>query len=89
MYQKIKIKIKKIKIKSKEKYKIINKTNQLLFYVKNPILAYKFNERYNNKIKANSSYSNSNCSLIFNNDTKKNNTSLNISHNYSYFLLFF
>ena len=70
--------------KSKEKYKIINKTNQLLFYVKNPILAYKFNERYNNKIKANSSYSNSNCSLIFNNDTKKNNTSLNISHNYSY-----
>ena len=70
--------------KSKEKYKIINKTNQLLFYVKNPILAYKFNERYNNKIKANSSYSNSNCSLIFNNDTKKNNISLNISHNYSY-----
>ena len=66
----------------KENYKIINKKNQILLSVNNPTIAYKYNERYNNKILANPAFSNSECSLIFN-KTKKDN-SLNLSHNYSY-----
>jgi len=66
----------------KENYKILNKKNQILLSVNNPTIAYKYNERYNNKILANPAFSNSECSLIFN-KTKKDN-SLNLSHNYSY-----
>lgn len=66
----------------KENYEILNKKNQILLSVNNPTIAYKYNERYNNKILANPAFSNSECSLIFN-KTKKDN-SLNLSHNYSY-----
>ena len=61
--------------KSREKYKIMNKSNQILLYVNNPNIAYKFAERYNNKILANPLYSNSQCSLIF--KKPQNNSLLN------------
>ena len=66
----------------KENYKILNKTNQILLSVNNPTIAYKYNERYKNKILANPAFANSDCSLIFN-KTKKDNP-LTLSHNYSY-----
>ena len=66
----------------KENYKILNKSNQILLSVNNPTIAYKYNERYKNKILANPAFSNSDCSLIFK-KTKKENR-LNLSHNYSY-----
>ena len=69
--------------KYKENYKILNKSDQILFYVNNPSIAYKYNERFNNKIVANPLYSNSKCSIIFK-KSKKNNNLLNNSHNYSY-----
>jgi len=49
----------------KEDFKIVDKTNnQLLFYVNSPSVAYKYNERYNNKILANPLFSNSSISII-------------------------
>ena len=39
--------------KSKDKFKILNKSDNLLLYVNNPSIAYKYNERFNNKILAN------------------------------------
>ena len=68
--------------KFREKYKISNKTSQILFYVKNPSIAYKYNERFNNKILANPLYANSQCCLIF--KKPKNNNPFIHSHNYSY-----
>ena len=68
--------------KLKDDYKIVDKNNQLLFYVNNPSIAYKYNERYNNKILANPLYSNSQCSLIFN-KPKNNNSLLNSTRLYS------
>ena len=67
--------------KLKEDYKIVDKTNQLLFYVSNPSVAYKYNERYNNKILANPLYSNSSISLISKDKKLKNPF---FSKNYSY-----
>ena len=67
--------------KLKEDYKIVDKTNQLLFYVNSPSIAYKYNERYNNKILANPLYSNSSISLISKDKNLKNPT---FSKNYSY-----
>ena len=71
--------------KSREKYKIMNKSNQILLYVNSPNIAYKFAERYNNKILANPLYSNSQCSLVFKNP-QNNNSLLNSSSigHYSY-----
>ena len=67
--------------KLKEDYKIVDKTNQLLFYVNSPSIAYKYNERYNNKILANPLYSNSSISLISKDKNLKNPI---FSKNYSY-----
>ena len=67
--------------KLQEKYKILNKSNSILFYVNKPSIAYKYNERFKNKIIANPLYSKTNCSLIFK-KTKPVNI-LNLSHNYS------
>ena len=58
--------------KSKDKFKILNKSDNLLLYVNNPSIAYKYNERFNNKILANPLYSNSKCTLIIK-KPKKNN----------------
>ena len=68
--------------KSRERYKIVNKSNKILLYVNSPNIAYKFAERYNNKILANPLYSNSQCSLIFN-KPKNNNSLLNSTRLYS------
>lgn len=68
--------------KAANNYKILNKSNQILFYVNNPNIAYKFNERFNNKILANPLYSKANCSLVF--EKPKTINVLNRSHNYSY-----
>ena len=68
--------------KSRERYKIVNKSNKILLYVNSPNIAYKFAERYNNKILANPLYSNSQCSLIFN-KPKNNNSLLNSTSLYS------
>ena len=68
--------------KSRERYKIVNKSNKILLYVNSPNIAYKFAERYNNKILANPLYSNSRCSLIFN-KPKNNNSLLNSTRLYS------
>ena len=69
--------------KYKENYKIIYKPNSIFFKVNNPSIAYKYNERFSNKIMANPLYQNSKCSLIFQKPKKDMNT-LNISHNYSH-----
>ena len=69
--------------KYKDNYRIINKPNTILLKVHNPSIAYKYNERFSNKILANPLYSNSKCSLIFKKEKKDANT-LNISHNYSH-----
>ena len=68
--------------KSRERYKIVNKSNKILLYVNSPNIAYKFAERYNNKILANPLYLNSQCSLIFN-KPKNNNSLLNSTRLYS------
>ena len=68
--------------KSRERYKIVNKSNKILLYVNSHNIAYKFAERYNNKILANPLYSNSQCSLIFN-KPKNNNSLLNSTRLYS------
>ena len=67
--------------KLKDDYKIVDKNNQLLFYVNNPSIAYKYNERYNNKILANPLYSNSSISLINKDPNQKNPF---FTKNYSY-----
>jgi hypothetical protein len=67
--------------KLKEKFKILNKSDHLLLYVNTPSIAYKYNERFNNKILANPLYSYSKCSLIL---KKPKFNKLNFSHNYSY-----
>ena len=67
--------------KLKEDFKIVDKTNQLLFYVNSPSIAYKYNERYNNKILANPLFSNSSISII----SKDNNINTPFfCKNYSY-----
>ena len=69
--------------KYKENYKIIYKPNSIFLKVNNPSIAYKYNERFSNKIMANPLFQNSKCSLIFQKPKKDLNT-LNISHNYSH-----
>ena len=69
--------------KYKENYKIIYKPNSIFLKVNNPSIAYKYNERFSNKIMANPLFQNSKCSLIFQKPKKDINT-LNISHNYSH-----
>ena len=70
--------------KYKDNYKILNKPDQIIFRVNNPTIAYKYNERFKNKILANPLYSNSSVSLIFKNKKKEKNNLMNYSHNYSY-----
>ena len=50
---------------SPQDYNIINKSNQILFILKDHKLAYNFTETFNNKILDNPFYSNTECSLSF------------------------
>ena len=50
---------------SPQDYSIINKSNQILFIMKEHNLEYKFTEEFNKKIMDNPFYSNTECSLSF------------------------
>ena len=62
---------------SPEDYSIINKSNQILFILKDHKLAYNFAETFNNKILDNPFYSNTECSLFFK-KMQKSQSTLNI-----------
>ncbi len=60
-------------------YKIINKSNQILFEIKDHNLAYQITENLNKKIMDNPLYSNTECSLSFK-KLQKSSSALNISN---------
>ena len=65
--------------KLQEEYKIknLNKTNKLLLFLSNSSAAYKFTEKFNEKILKNPNYHNSKCSLTFKRAEKLNNPIIN------------
>lgn len=60
-------------------YKIINKSNQILFEIKDHNLAYQITENLNKKIMDNPLYTNTECSLSFK-KMQKSSSALNISN---------
>ena len=70
---------------SPQDYNIINKSNQILFIMKDHNLAYNFTEQFNKKIIDNPLYSNTECSLSFKKLQKSSSTlNLKVKKNYSY-----
>jgi hypothetical protein len=71
---------------SSQDYSIINKSNQILFIMKDHSLAYKFTEAFNKKIMDNPLYSHTECSLSFKKMQRSSSTlnNINAKNNYSY-----
>ena len=69
---------------SSQDYSIINKSNQILFIVKDHSLAYNFTESFNQKIIGNPLYSNTECSISFKKIQRSSSTINNIKTNKNY-----